>query len=101
MAVITEKKQRKNRRWRSPGKPIYRQIHFQLDHFFIQKNNLKGVLNAKLVGNGAPSDHGAVMLVLRLATKLVRIKWKCNGEEEKGNETELEIIEEQGDTGEL
>jgi hypothetical protein len=63
------------------GEPLLaspRRVHFQLELFLTQKHNLKSILDTKRVGDGAPSDHSAVKLVLRLASKLVRKKSKFN-----------------------
>ena len=63
------------------GEPILtspRRVQFQLDLFLTQKHNLKSILDAKRVGDGAPSDHSAVKLVLRLASKLVMKNSKFN-----------------------
>eukprot|EP00978_Attheya_sp_CCMP212_P046724 scaffold407965_cov39-Attheya_sp.AAC.1 len=59
------------------------QIPFQLDHFLTQKQNLKRVLDAKQVGDRAPSDHTAIKQVLRIATRLVRKKSRFNTRPEK------------------
>eukprot|EP00978_Attheya_sp_CCMP212_P022802 scaffold68586_cov56-Attheya_sp.AAC.5 len=47
-----------------PNPSTPQQIHFQLDHFLTQKQHLKRVLDAKQLGDGAPSNHTAIKLVL-------------------------------------
>eukprot|EP00978_Attheya_sp_CCMP212_P035088 scaffold150777_cov30-Attheya_sp.AAC.4 len=61
-----------------------RRGHFQNDLFLTQKSNLKSIIDARRISDGASSDHAAVKLVLRLATKLTRKKAKFNiGEKKK------------------
>eukprot|EP00978_Attheya_sp_CCMP212_P039353 scaffold203831_cov60-Attheya_sp.AAC.1 len=66
-----------------PPNPSNSQIHFQLDHFLTQKQNLKRVLNAKQVGDGAPSDHMAIKRVICITMSLVKKKSRVNTRSEK------------------
>ena len=51
---------------------------YQLDHFFIQRKHLNKVINARRIGDGAPSDHAAIQLILRIASKMTRNKTRFN-----------------------
>jgi hypothetical protein len=51
---------------------------YQLDHFFIQRKHLNKVINARRTGDGAPSDHAAIQLILRIASKMTRNKTRFN-----------------------
>jgi hypothetical protein len=53
-------------------------VRYQLDHFFTQKRFLSRIIDCRRAGDGAPSDHSAIRLTLRTASKLSRIKSKFN-----------------------
>eukprot|EP00978_Attheya_sp_CCMP212_P004048 scaffold8727_cov47-Attheya_sp.AAC.1 len=67
-----------------------RRVHFQNDLFLTQKSNLKSIIDARRISDGAPSDHAAVKLVLRLATKLTRKKAKFNVGEKKKRRVKID-----------
>eukprot|EP00978_Attheya_sp_CCMP212_P027282 scaffold91366_cov50-Attheya_sp.AAC.2 len=47
-----------------------RRLHFNPDHFFVSKQHRKSIINAHTVYDRAPSNHHALELKIRIATKL-------------------------------
>ena len=71
---------------RNPNRnPFQNRSEYQLDHFLTQKKHLSKILDARNITDGAPSDHKALKLVLRIATKLTKrpANFNIRGEKKK------------------
>eukprot|EP00978_Attheya_sp_CCMP212_P040620 scaffold223865_cov66-Attheya_sp.AAC.1 len=76
--------------WSESVRRTNRRVHFQNDLFLTQKSNLKSIIDARRITDGAPRDHAAVKLVLRLATKLTRKKATVNVGEKKKKQIKID-----------
>eukprot|EP00978_Attheya_sp_CCMP212_P000718 scaffold1423_cov39-Attheya_sp.AAC.5 len=71
---------------RNPSRnPFQNRSEYHLDQFLTQKKHLSKILDARNMTDGAPSDHKALKLVLRIATKLTKppAKFNIQGEKKK------------------
>jgi hypothetical protein len=53
-----------------------RQIHFHLDQCLTQKSNIGRILNARQIGDGTPSNHPAIKILLQIASWMIRKRAK-------------------------